>query len=348
MHQNELLRKYFKDQLPVAEAREVEKWLLDPENKETILAMIEEGYLSESDVASVVPFENLWEQIHPVKAKVFLLTEKWFWAACAACILFLLGGMWFGYHLETISGSGRTWQINTSNTGNQFARVTLNDGSEVLLAANSSISFDENTKVNPTIFLDGAAYFQFEGSKNNYTIKTKNLITTTKDSKLNITAFSKDSLVKVIVNEGKAELRENRQSIPFTKIRLINKDTLAQDETVDIVNANEQAIFDKNSKKTNIKKLDANATPLMMLYVNNAGEASVMKFTNASIAEIAKIIQDKYNLDFDITDVIESKEVFSGTFNKDENPFSVLIIACNKMGFTFNMEGNTIKVLRKK
>lgn len=355
MIQNEFLEKYFKNQLSAEENKGVEEWLLNPENKSAILAMIEEGFLSETQVASVVPFEEFWSEINPApqKAKVILLKEKWFWAACAACVVFLLGGFWFGYHLDTISNSSHQWQVNTSNAAsNDFARVTLSDGSKVVLAANSSLSFDPNTTVNPTIYLDGAAYFEFKKSKKSYTIKTKNTITTTKDSKLNISAFSKDSTVKVIVKKGQAELRENMDMIPLVKLIPAKKISpqKVENTAMTMVNANEEATFDKNSKVTNIEKVNPNASPLLKIYLSpkSAKESKLISFTNASIADVTKSLHEKYNLLFELNEVTGSHNTYTGNFNADENPFNILIVVCKKIGLTFKIDGNMIRIVEVK
>lgn len=344
------LKKYFQNQLSAEERLETENWLLDPSNKETILALIEEGYITETDVASVVPFDLVWQNIKNSnkKGKLAFLTDKWVWAACAACIVFLLGGMWFGYHLDSISGDHQ-WRINTSaNSSNEFARVTLSDGSEVILAANSSLSFDKDMKVNQTLYLDGAAYFEFGNSKRNYTIKTKNVTTTTKKSKINITAFSKDSLVKVEVKKGKAEVSQTI-SIPMTKILPAKKVSGSDPDKIFTINANEEVTFDKNSKTANIEKVDPNSSPLLKLYptVKDQNNASLIQFNHASILQITGMMKNKYNLEFDVTLSNPNDYLYTGNFNADENPFNILIVVCQKMGLTFKVDENIIKIFKR-
>lgn len=363
MMKREILEKYFKKALPPEEEKKVEQWILDTSNKKAVLDFLESVYLTETERQEIMPFDEVFDRIRQkekASGKVILFRQKWFWAATAACILFLLGGAWLGYYLNASGHQNTSWKINTAQTGpGQYAKITLSDGSTVFLASNTSLSFPEEAESNPVVFLDGEAYFDLENGGADYTIKTKDLITNTRNSKLNISSLPGDNLVRVMVKSGKASIKGNDGDNANSESTEADENSIEENKPTTVplvklipslkVKANEQAIFDRTTKETVIVVLDPNTPAFLKLYparkLNHPDSTSeVISFSNSSIGEITNKLHKMYNLDFELNLDESRAKRYTGGFNKSENPFNVLIVVCQKLGLTYVVQGNMIRI----
>lgn len=359
----DLLQKYFSGTLTPGEKVHFENWILKEQNRNEILNIIESEYLIEKGIVDVPPFEALLAKIRKEKSpksKVVFLKDKWFWAACAACILFLFGGAWFGYQLRNMNEHALPIAFNTAETNpGQVAKLTLSDGSKVILAGNSSLSFPEQMKTNAVLYLDGEAYFDFVPTTNKIQIKTREFTTITNDSKLNIRAFSKDSVVKVAVAKGSAKVKENADNPPMLKNRVPSKDS-TEKQVIKMTNlipavyvkANEQVTFDKTTKKADVTKFEGEIVPLFMLYPADYakkpnGENLVIKFENSSLSEITDVLTKKFHLEFELRLDEKAFPKFSGTFNARENPLNILMHVCRNLHLGYQIEESIIKIYPK-
>jgi hypothetical protein len=353
----ELLQRYFEKQVSDEEAGGVEKWLSDEGNKEEVLKFIESSFALETNEMPVKAFDKVLEKIKaekPKPAKIVILKRKWFWAASAACVLFLMLGGWLGYHFNSSPGVNENWAMNTAQTTNgQYAQVTLSDGSEVYLSGNSKIYFPDEMNIHPVVYLEGEAYFDLQNEK--LTIKTRDLVTTAKNSKLNISAFLKDSLVTVTVEKGKAEVRNNTEVFPMMKLRLPKEDSMAKKPKsipwANILPAltikeNQQATYDKETKTTDVKP----AMPLIKLRPAKAKEANEttvsdgLSFYKASIMEVIARLEHKYGVQITINTDGKVLPEYTAKFEEHAIITDVLDSFCNDLGLQYQVDGNSIKI----
>jgi ferric-dicitrate binding protein FerR (iron transport regulator) len=269
---NELLQRYFANQVTPEEESLVISWIDDPANQAALLAYMEAGYKQEKETAPVAPFEVLFkEALHreshtaklaPMRNRKWLLT-----GAAAACVLFMALGGWIGYHMRSDKEEVRhTWVLNNKQEGTQqHTRVLLSDGSEVYLNADSKLTIEKEMNISPVVYLEGAASFNLRKEGNGVTIKTKGMVTKAKDSRLNISAFPKDSTETVTVQKGLAEVISNDRIFPLVKLRPAKQDSAqlakaAEEERMKkafmplrlirpvVVKANESVTFEKSNK----------------------------------------------------------------------------------------------------
>ena len=287
MVDKELLRRYFENSISSDEKMKLDKWILDSANEEVLLNFIEESYYDEKDELAVESFDKVFEEIQRRKSNhskvISLVKRKWLWTAAAACILFLVVGGLVGYlfnnHKERVS-YGDVLLMNSSSTSyGQYAQLVLDDGSEIYLGENSEISLSDRMAIHPTVYLEGEAYFNLKDGGKTLTVRTKDLVTTAKNSKFNITSYKKDSIATVSVEVGKAEISENREVFPLMKLRIPQKDSTQKDTLLKLkqsiplakirpvinVNKNEQVTFDRNTKTTDVKEVSPKVIPLIDL-----------------------------------------------------------------------------------
>jgi ferric-dicitrate binding protein FerR (iron transport regulator) len=271
---HELLQRYFANQVTPEEENLVITWIDDPANQAALLAYMEEGYEQEKETVPVAPFEVLFkEALHresrtaklvPMRARKWIVT-----GAAAACAICLIAGGWIGYHLRNDKAEVRhTWVLNEApeNAKQQHTRVLLSDGSEVYLNADSKLTIEKEMNISPVVYLEGAASFNLRKEGNGVTIKTKGLVTKAKDSRLNISAFPKDSTVTVSVQKGLAEVISNDRVYPLMKLRIPKQDSAQLAKAAEemrmkkafmpltplrpvVIKANESVTFDKNNKE---------------------------------------------------------------------------------------------------
>lgn len=283
----EFLKKYFEDSLSLEEKGKMDQWILDPTNEKALLQFIEQSFFEEEARHPVKSFENLMQEVQKrseISGKVVSLKRRnWLWVAAAACLIFLLIGGWVGYILKNSKPArtyGDVWLMNnTSNSNAQYAQLTLDDGSEIYLGKNSEISVSNKSSINPIVYLEGEAYFNLKHGGKTLTVKTKDLVTTAKDSKFNITSFKKDSIVTVSVEKGKAVVTENRELKPMMELRIPAKDSLQKDSTIKErkttpwaniipvakIYQDEKMTYDVNSKSADVKKVNPKVIPLIDL-----------------------------------------------------------------------------------
>lgn len=357
-----ILELYFKRQLPPNEREVAEAWLLDSRNKEEAMHLLEQIYMESTHEAAPPNIEKVWANIRAKQSKVVPLKRKWLWAAAAACLLFLLGGSFLGYYFTNPNEGDIGCAINTAQTGpGQFAKVTFHDGSTVVLAANTSITFKEQEMKRPVVYLDGEAYFNLKNAGAGYIIKTNDLITITKNAKLNISAFPEDSTVRIMIESGKASIKKSAAFIPWTKINLKahKVDSGKQDKIVAsktqpamLIQSNEQLIFDKTDGLASITPLDPNSVAFLKLYPANSVNkpdslSGVIRFSNSDVHEITRKLNVLFHLNFVLDEGVENLPAFTRNFHAQENPFNILIVAGNQLGFTYRMEGSTVRIILK-
>lgn len=368
MLDKEILRRYFENRASEAEVKLIDQWLLENDHKEDILKYIEDSYHEVNGQAPVLPFDEVFEKIKKSehgRPTIISLKRKWIWVAAAACILFLFIGGLIGYLFNGKSKSKVEWVMNTAQTSmGQYAQITLSDGSDVYLSDNSKISFSDEMSVHPVVYLEGEAYFDLHNNKRNLIIKTKDLVTTTKNSKFNITAFNKDSTVTVRVVKGKAEVVKNDEQFPLLTLRMTVKDSLKTDSLnnarksitwsdiipAKTIKANEKAVFDKNTNQTEVVELKQGSIPLInLLPVSQKRgianhESGDLFFQNANVIEVVYALQKKYNLNININTNGRIKETYSGNFKTDTPANEVLKIVCNALGLSFELKGNDLNI----
>lgn len=136
----------------------------------------------------------------PKKSKVISLYTKWAVSIAASFLLFFSVYNYFGSNDITIdAGFGEQ---------KEFA---LLDGSEVILNAKSTLSYNKKDwENNRELFLDGEAYFKVTKG-NKFTVNTKNGSVTVLGTQFNVN--SKDGYFDVICYEGKVRVADNNTQI---------------------------------------------------------------------------------------------------------------------------------------
>lgn len=272
--EKELIRRYFNNTATPEEQLVVTRWLSDNASREDVLAMIQTEWLEFGDAADTPPpFEKVFAESNrreQQEAKVVSM-RKWkaYRVTAAACVGFLIAGIGIGFLVSSDKAAAMPG-LSAVRQGDRTT-ITLGDGTEVILSKTSRLLLDESSAVHQTVYLEGEASFNVSNENKPLIIKTKDIVTTARGSRVSISALPSDSLVKVSVNKGKAEVKPNTEKFyPLIKLRPPKKrdstsiaaaNSAAEDRPKIlpliklrpvVVKENEQMTFNRHSGDTNI------------------------------------------------------------------------------------------------
>lgn len=239
-----IIEQYFKNTCTQEEREQVELWLSEQTDSEAAKdditrfweqfriadARHEEERRGADDRAPA--FEEVWARIAQVsgtdaitsgKDPVTMLprrqpSEKLLYVA-AACIGFMVTlGIMFWRAQEPMVGADEYITVQTSKGERRW--VTLSDGSEVFLNADSRLTYPRTMDLHQAaIYIEGEAFFNMTESETPRIIKAGGLEAWAGErSSFNISAFPSDSTVTFAVDEGQTELRNGYG--PLLKLRI--------------------------------------------------------------------------------------------------------------------------------
>ena len=236
---------------------------------------------------------------------------------------------WIGYAAAIIVISFTVWQINenkdkplskltynriekqitpknefiTVSTTFEHQKVTLPDSSTVILNNNSSLTFPKVFGHKRVVKLVGEGYFDVKhDDKKSFTVYTGKLRTTVLGTAFNIKANSADKNIVVTVTRG--------------KVGVIDGNT-----TIGILKPNDQIIFNKDYKKTNLNKVIAKNIVQW--------QESDLYFDDVSMEQAIQILSKKFNTPIALSNEQTKKCRFTATFLKGESLQEILKIICS-------------------
>jgi ferric-dicitrate binding protein FerR (iron transport regulator) len=372
----DLLKRYFNNACTLEEKEQLLSWLSDPRHREEILQHIDEEWsqwlpsaedLDQASKEASLPFSTLFHEamarekkkaqpggrLFQMKTRLARITT-----IAAACILLLLAGTWIGYyyHGRSKAEQKEPMYFTTAQTlRGQRSRVVLSDGSEVYLNADSRISFSSGMNARQVVYLEGEAFFKVPKKERQLIVKTKDLVANTKGSQFNISAFPKDSIVTVSVENGKTEISPNdeRTTFPLIALRKARRDSTAQKDsgaarpkTMPMalirpvtVNANETITFDKNNKITTtparLNEEELRSWKEGFLYFNHSDSAAIV---------------DKLERWFDMDVSLKADGLPLKTLNcgfRNATLTDVLDHIGNELGLDYRVEGKHIYLTKR-
>ena len=189
-----------------------------------------------------------------------------------------------------------------SGNGLKADQMELPDGSKVSIGANTIVTYDNNYgKKDRIVYIKGEAYFEVAKQKNKpFIVKTNDQSIKALGTKFNVSAYSTDSLQTTTLMEGSVRL-----------------DTKAISEAT-ILKPNEQFIYNKNSKQTHLKKVDASQ------YI--AWASGYYYFHKQTLETILYRLGHVYGKEFIINSEKLKDQKFTGTFYRGQSIKDILEI----------------------
>lgn len=211
----------------------------------------------------------------------------------AAVALFFIG-----IPLATIFyGNGKNETVNHLTAKSEIKNILLPDGSQVILNANSSISYSEDFKQNRKLKLIGEAFFKVvKNPQSPFVVETSQFKTKVLGTSFNVKAYP-NTINTVSVVTGKVEVN--------SKENLAWKSTLIKNQWISIKKQEAPQLSNEDAKDF------------------NAWTKNILIFQNSSLRETAITLENQFN----VTIVFEKQELeelrITGKF-KEENLNNIL------------------------
>lgn len=237
-------------------------------------------------------------------------------AAVVIPTLVLAGGI---YHF-----SQREQMIQVITAYGETKQIMLPDSSEVWLNSGSTFQYPSKFKKGTRhVRLEGEAYFSVRKDVSKpFIVNTNQLSVKVLGTEFNVKAYLGDSKAIATLNTGKIEVN-----------------TVSNQSR--ILNPNEQLTYNNKTAGIDITEVQANDI--------SAWTNGQLFFTDASFREILQTLERRFSVSFETSPNIGvSEQGYTVKFLQNDNLEQVLNILGDVVGgFTYQKDGNTIKIMSK-
>jgi transmembrane sensor len=317
----------------------IEKYLsgnVTPDEEELLGKYLKENPMQESEVM-LADKAVIGKSI---KRKVFKSTISkhsrriWLWLpAAAASVLLALGLVWSffpkerGYFAAIASVlSVKEEGFEVKNTSRKPQRLTLEDGSVVILQPNSRINYPEHFGDRKRmVYLHGEAFFNVKRDPAKpFIVSTDNLATQVLGTSFTVKSYDGAGSIEVQVASGRVsvyEVSEQRQA----------------SRNGFILTPNQKIVFDKESRKMEVGIVK---NPTMVKPVESRQR---FEFSEMRVSEALAMLEGIYGIDIVIEGDVLKNCLFTGDLN-DLPMFEQLDLICKSVNMEYERRGTSLFV----
>lgn len=254
-------------------------------------------------------------KVRPMAAKY------WKIAAAAIVFLILMTSAYVLLNKPEVRVASQPAVAVQANTNRVFF---LADGSSVILSAGSRLNYPSSFDGmnSREVYLEGQAFFDIQHNESKpFIVHTGDLSTTVLGTAFNIKAMPGESNITVTVNRG--------------KVKVANKQT-----TLGIITPRQQITFDKQKTTSNMQLVKTDS------YMEWKDET--LLFDNLTIAEAAKLLEQKFKAKIIVSDQSLSSQRFTASFPKNESLEEALNSICvfNRVQYGYNDDKSIITITK--
>lgn len=201
------------------------------------------------------------------------------------------------------------------------SKISLPDGSFVYLNSGSTLKYPAVfEKKQRKVLLNGEAFFEVEkDAKHPFIVETGDLNIKVLGTHFNVKNFEDDEVIETSLLEGSVEVFKTAEAGVEHKIKL---------------NPNQQAVYDKRSRKIIKRKVDA-----VLASIWKEGK---YYFENDRFSSIAAKLERNFNVKIKISSEALNDKVYSGLFDKNRTIFQILDVMKNYSNFSYTVKKDTI------
>jgi transmembrane sensor len=219
--------------------------------------------------------------------------------------------------------------ITVTNSGSTVQKVTLQDGSTMILEPGSEVRYDEEFSNSREVYLSGDAFFEVtKDASRPFFVYANEITTKVLGTSFRIKAKQGEKEIVVAVKTGKVSVMASSG----------NNDVLTKNVREITLTPNQQAIYKRNEHVV-VKKLVEEPQVIK-------GHSTIKdSYVNESVVLILKALTESYGVDirFDkesLSDCTLTSDVIEG-----EGLYDQLEIICNALGGTYKMANDASIVI---
>ena len=318
---SKMIRKYLSGRFSPETEERVQRWIIkdkDKEEKEQASLAYWNDLELKTDAATHAALERVNVRTGYNKEHLEnMVAYRKFRRVAAVLIPFLLlaGGLLF-----FIPSSNEMIRISTAY-GEQ-KQLFLPDSSEIWLNAGSSITYPATfAKDKRLVTLDGEAYFSVKrNTAQPFVVETSGLTVKVLGTKFNVNAYSSEETITTTLKSGKVEVNIRTQE-------------------PQILHPNEQLTYHTKTSAISLSEVDASDA--------DSWTSGKLIFTNASSAEIFRILERHYNVViYNMLDIPSTKR-YTLKFLKNDSLSEALDILSEIIGFHYQQNKDKVVLTHK-
>lgn len=317
-----LSEKYVKGQCSLEEVNLLEQWTtknLDKTNIYQVLQNEEEVRLIENTI-----WDKLDSKVN--KKEIWLVFDrKWLVSGLIAACLLLFLGMFTYINFGKVNFMHiQTTGIEAKNATNTTQKITLPDGSTVILAKNASIIVDQDYgKENRSVYLKGKGLFDVvKNRKAPFLVHVGNMVTEVLGTSFEVSPRLDGKMIEVSVIRGVVSVYAEGMFID----RKVNGV---------ILTPNQMAIFDADNNTIQESIVDV---PRLVVPQMNKSD---FLFEEKSLLNIVEKFKYFYGVDIIIGNASMSNCTFTGDIN-GLDMYKQLELICSSINASYEIRGSTI------
>jgi transmembrane sensor len=211
--------------------------------------------------------------------------------------------------------------VTTTVQNGQKMKLTLSDGSTVILNSGSKIQYPKefSRQIRKVTLLEGEAFFDIQHNKEKpFVVETRGTQTQVLGTAFNVQAYKGFKHVKVTVTRGKVAVKETKSG----KQRLV------------FLLPNQQVVVNTITGNQEKKQIDANES---IDWIQDK-----LQFKNQSLVNVALILQDNYNVKIEFKEETIKGIRFTANFHSTDSLEKILFAIAKANKLTYSLKGKTV------
>lgn len=254
-------------------------------------------------------FENISAEILTKPTTVSLFRWKRWAAVASFLILAGVGFSLFFQNDEKIPNKQPMGVLTIATKKNEQQEILLEDGTKITLYGESTLTYPENfSEKIRSVSLSGEAFFEVAKNKEKpFVVTSQHIETQVLGTSFNIKAYEHQSNIKVTLTSGKVNVVSENQQVTLSP--------------------SEQVIYNKSSEVMTTQKIDLQEFTNM--------KNGILRFSEASLGQVAEKLEDFYNVKISLNIPQESRCQITGTFQKEKLDVVLRQIAFIHQGISY-------------
>lgn len=345
-----LLVKYITKEATVSEIQQVENWIeMNNENELYFIELYDAWQNMLYLRPDVMNEEKAYKLLLSKIAIPVPLHKKWMSRSKIAAIL--VGFLFlYGIGLRHNSINSTIYYELTSQNG-KIKKVVLIDGTIVWLNSGSILKYSSDFgKSSRSVFLEGEAFFEIGPMKKGipFLVQTKNYVIKDIGTKFNLKAYANDHYIETTVIKGEVSVQGNRYDHEQAVIKPIQvmPHQVLKIYFNPLLEVNQQNKVASIKVKKIIKEVQLLQVEPAKLTIYDGWKEDLLVFDGATLDEIARILERKYDVKITLNDSELKLIRYSGKFKNITSIEKVLDIIKENTPINYTAIGNALTITK--